>query len=75
MNVDFKAIKIDYKFFCHQCGKVVNYLFEKTLKFRFSHKTFTWVKTVGLTCWAGLMSVGKPFLIVKICTTTRVCCC
>jgi len=23
MNVDFNAIKIDYKFFCPKCGKVV----------------------------------------------------
>ena len=23
MNVDFKAIKTDYKFYCPQCGKVV----------------------------------------------------
>jgi len=35
MNVDFKAIKIDYKFFCPQCGKIVHFLFEKLLKIMF----------------------------------------
>jgi len=35
MNVDFKAIKTDYKFFRPQCGKVISFFFEKLLKMTF----------------------------------------
>ena len=35
VNVDFNAIKIDYKFFWPQCEKVVEFLFEKPLKISF----------------------------------------
>jgi len=35
MNVDFKAIKTDYKFFRPQCGKVILFFFEKLLKMTF----------------------------------------
>jgi len=62
MNVDFKEIKIDYKFFCPQGGKVVQFLFEKRLKnYVCRIRPLFGKKTVSLTCWAGLMSVGTLF--------------
>jgi len=65
-NVDFKAIKIDYKFFCRQCGKVVWLFFEKPLQISF----FAWDLYLGkngrfdLLGW--LNECRDPFLIVII---------
>jgi len=56
MNVDFKAIKIDYKCYCPQCGKVLKVSFEKLPKIAFFAKELYLGKTVNLTyftCWAG----------------------
>ena len=66
VNVDFKAIKIDYKFFCPQCRKVVWLFFEKPLKISF----FAWGLYLGkngrfdLLGW--LNECWDPFLIVII---------
>ena len=66
MNVDFKVIKIDYKFCWPQCGKVVRLFFEKPLKIAF----FAWDLHLGkngrfeLLGW--LNECRYPFLIVII---------
>ena len=61
MNVDFKAIKIDYKFYCPQCGKVLHVSFEKMLNITFFAEEIYLEKKVSLICWAGIMSVGALF--------------
>ena len=73
MNVDFKAIKIDYKFFYPQRGEVVWLFFEKPLKISF----FAWDLYLGkngrfhLLGWVN--ECRDPFLIVIIlmCTSRQ----
>jgi len=66
MNVDLKAMKIDHKIFCPQCGKMVWLFFEKALKISF----FAWDRCLGkngsfdLLGW--LNECRDPFLIVII---------
>jgi len=47
--------------FAPSVGKCLNFPLKNRLKLRFSHKTSFCGKTVSLTCWAGLMSVGTIF--------------
>jgi len=51
--------KSTLNFFAPSVGKWFNFYLKKRLSF--SHKTFTCEKTVSLTCWAGLMSIGALF--------------
>jgi len=61
MNVDFKAIKTDYKFLPPIAGKWFNFSLKYRKKQCFLHKTSFCEKTVSLTCWADLMCVGALF--------------
>jgi len=53
--------KLSLKVLIPSVGKWFNFYLKNRQKLRFSHKTFTWEKTVSLTCWAGLMSIGALF--------------
>jgi len=63
LNVAFNVIKSTLKFF-PTYGKCFRCSLKNTKKLRLSRKTFTWEKTVSLTCWAGLMSVGALFSLL-----------